>query len=142
MTQTKATPEKPKNANTTQQVKTLKGGTPINVATQFGQPNGNPRNNGGIPKYVREIREELKNLLDPNLTIEDYNKIIKDAPTDSGLRGVFATAIVKKDFRTIVKMIDQAYGAPKASVDVTTQGEKINPMAGLTTEELRKLVEK
>ena len=24
--------------------------------TQFGQPGGNPRNNGGIPKYVREVR--------------------------------------------------------------------------------------
>lgn len=114
-------------------------GTVPPVHTRFGQPNGNKQNPGGIPKYVREIREELKNLLDPNLTIKDYQKIIKDAEVDSGLRGVFATAIVKKDYQTIIKLIDQAWGAPKASVDVTTQGDKINPMAGLTTEELRKL---
>ena len=96
--------------------------------TQFGQPNGNPRNNGGIPKYVREIREELKGLLDPNLSIADYEKIVKDAKTDSGLRGVFATAILKKDYRTIIQLIDQAYGKPKESVDLTTGGE---PMTAL-----------
>ena len=106
--------------NTTKQVKpkkTLKGGVPINTERQFGKPGGNPRNNGGIPKYVREIREELKGLLDPNLSISDYQKIIKDAESDSGLRGVFATAIVKKDYRTIIQLIDQAYGYPKQSVE-------------------------
>ena len=92
-------------------------GTAPPKATQFGQPNGNPRNNGGIPKYVREIREELKGLLDPNLSISDYQKIIKEAETGSGLRGVFATAIVKKDYRTIIQLIDQAYGYPKQSVE-------------------------
>src|SRR5690606_30584205 len=86
------------------------------VNRQFGKPNGNPRNNGGIPKYVREIREELKGLLDPNLSIADYEKIVKDAKTDSGLRGVFATAILKKDYKTIIQLIDQAYGKPKESV--------------------------
>ena len=107
--------------------------------TQFGKPGGNPRNNGGIPKYVREIRAELKNLLDPNLSIADYQKIVKEAETDSGLRGVFATAIVKKDYRTIIQLIDQAYGKPQESVDVTTKGDSVNPMADLTTEELRRL---
>lgn len=96
--------------------------------TQFGQPNGNPRNNGGIPKYVREIREELKGLLDPNLSIADYEKIVKDAKTDSGLRGVFATAILKKDYKTIIQLIDQAYGKPKESVDLTTGGEPIKAL--------------
>src|SRR5690606_38833134 len=109
------------------------------VNRQFGKPGGNPRNNGGIPKYVREIRSELKKLLDPNLSIADYEKIVKDAKTDSGLRGVFATAILKKDYKTIIQLIDQAYGKPKESVDVTTQGESINPYAALTTEELRRL---
>lgn len=92
---------------------------------RFGQPNGNPRNNGGIPKYVREIREELKGLLDPNLSIADYQKIIKEAENDSGLRGVFATAIVKKDYKTIIQLIDQAYGKPKESVDMTSGGKTI-----------------
>lgn len=128
--------------NTTKQVKTLKGGVPINTAAQFGQPNGNPRNNGGIPKYVREIREELKGLLDPNLTMEDYQLIVDNANGDSGLRAVFAEAVTKKDTRTIIQLIDQAWGKPKESVDVTTQGESINPYAALTTEELRKLAGK
>ncbi len=114
--------------NTTEQVKTLKGGVPINKATQFGQPNGNPRNNGGIPKYVREIRSELKELLDPNLSISDYEKIVKDAKTESGLRGVFATAILKKDYKTIIQLIDQAWGKPKESVDVTSGGEPIKAL--------------
>lgn len=117
-------------------------GTPPPKDTQFGGPNANPRNNGGVPKYVREIREEIKNLLDPNLTIADYHKIIKDAENDSGLRAVFATAIVKKDYRTILALIDQGFGKPKESVDVTSKGESINPYAGLTTEELRKLAGK
>ena len=109
------------------------GASPLNGVVppkdkRFGQPNGNPRNNGGIPKYVREIRAELKNLLDPNLSIADYQKIVKEAETDSGLRGVFATAIVKKDYRTIIQLIDQAYGKPQESVDVTSGGEPVKAM--------------
>lgn len=111
--------------NTTQQVKTLRGGVPINTAAQFGQPNGNPRNNGGIPKYVREIREELKGLLDPNLSMEDYQEIVANSNTDSGLRAVFAEAVVNKDSRTIIELINQAWGRPKESVDVTSNGETI-----------------
>lgn len=95
---------------------------------QFGQPGGNPRNNGGIPKYVREVREELKGLLDPNLTMEDYQSIVESADSDSGLRAVFAEAVVKKDVRTIIELINQAWGKPKESVDLTTGGE---PMTAL-----------
>src|SRR5690606_34685590 len=126
----------------TQQAKGVSpiSGTPPPKHTQFGQPGGNPRNNGGIPKYVREIREELKGLLDPNLTMADYQAIVDSADNDSGLRAVFAEAVTKKDVRTIIELINQAWGKPKESVDVTTQGESINPYAALTTEELRKLI--
>ena len=89
------------------------------------------RNNGGIPKYVREIRSELKELLDPNLSIADYEKIVKDAKTDSGLRGVFATAILKKDYKTIIQLIDQAWGKPKETVDYTML-EPPKPLEDLT----------
>ena len=127
--------------------KQAKGVSPISgVAppkhTQFGAENGNPRNNGGIPKYVREIREELKGLLDPNLTMEDYQQIADSAATDRGLRGLFAEAVVHKDTKTVIELINQAWGKAKESVDVTTQGESINPYAALTTEELRKLAGK
>ena len=112
------------------------------VNRQFGKPDGNPRNDGGIPKYVREVREELKGLLDPNLTMVDYQAIVESADDDSGLRAVFAEAVTKKDVRTIIELINQAWGRPKESVDVTSKGESINPYANLTTEELRKLLEK
>lgn len=105
------------NATEQATIKAGKGGVIPPKNRQFGQPNGNPRNNGGVPKYVREIREELKGLLDPNLSISDYQKIVKDAETDSGLMGVFATAIVRKDYKTIIQLIDQAYGYPKQSVE-------------------------
>ncbi len=121
--------QKPKKA--TEQGISSRSGTAPPKATQFGQPNGNPRNNGGVPKYVREIRSELKELLDPNLSIADYEKIVKDAKTDSGLRGVFATAILKKDYKTIIQLIDQAWGKPKETVDYTML-EPPKPLEDLT----------
>lgn len=120
--------QKPKNATEQAIPKPGKGGVVPPASKQFGKPGGNPRNNGGIPKYVREIRSELKELLDPNLSIADYQKIVKDAETDSGLRGVFATAIVKKDYKTIIQLIDQAYGKPSATLDVTSDGEKMGAL--------------
>ena len=99
---------------------------PIN--RQFGKPDGNPRNDGGIPKYVREVREELKGLLDPNLTMADYQAIVESADDDSGLRAVFAEAVTKKDVRTIIELINQAWGRPKESVDVTSGGEPIKAL--------------
>lgn len=126
--------QKPKKA--TEQAKGVSpiSGTPPPKHTQFGQPGGNKQNPGGIPKYVREIREELKGLLDPNLSIADYEKIVKDAKTDSGLRGVFATAILKKDYKTIIQLIDQAWGKPKESVDVTSGGETIKALVQFVDE--------
>lgn len=116
-----------KQSKATQQAKGVSpiSGTAPPKHSQFGQPGGNKQNPNGMPKYVREIRAELKNLLDPNLTIADYQKIVKEAETDSGLRGVFATAIVKKDYRTIIQLIDQAYGKPQESIDLTSKGEQI-----------------
>ena len=53
-----------------------------------------------------------------------------------------AEAIRDGNWNVIREMIDQVYGKAKESVDVTTQGESINPYAALTTEELRKLAGK
>jgi len=50
-----------------------------------------------------------------------------------------ARAVKNGEWREIDSMINQVYGKPKESVDVTTQGESINPYAALTTEELRLL---
>ena len=111
--------------NATEQAKAGRGGVVPPKHSQFGQPNGNPRNNGGLPKYVREIREELKGLLDPNLTMEDYQAIVDSAESDSGLRAVFAEAVTKRDHRTIIQLIDQAYGKAPQSIDMTSNGETI-----------------
>lgn len=43
------------------------------------------------------------------------------------------------DSRTITDMLDRAMGKPDATLDVTTNGESINPYASLTTDELRNL---
>lgn len=97
-------------------------------ANQFGGVNANPRNNGGLPKYVREVREELKGLLDPNLTMEDYRKIVEEEDTDSGLRGVFAQAVIDKDTKTVIQLIDQAWGKPKESIDLSNKDGTLSPV--------------
>lgn len=125
--------DKEDNANVQATPKAGKGGVVPPVDKRFGQPNGNPINKGGMPKYVKEIRKEIKNLLDPNLTIEDYQKIVESAKTDSGLRGVFATAIIKKDYKTILQLIDQAYGKPNQTIDHTII-EPPKPLEDLTKE--------
>ena len=43
------------------------------------------------------------------------------------------------DSKTITDMLDRAMGKPEAKLDVTTDGESLNPYAPLTAEELRKL---
>lgn len=53
-----------------------------------------------------------------------------------------ATAIKDGNWNVIKEMTQEVYGKPKESVDVTTQGESINPYAALSTEELRKLAGK
>ncbi len=50
-----------------------------------------------------------------------------------------ATAIRDGNWTVIKEMTQEVYGKPKESVDVTTQGQSINPYAALSTEELRKL---
>src|SRR5690554_4381608 len=103
--------------------------------TQFGQPNGNPRHNGAWKKEdtPRYKLEQMMKLPEPELrkVAED-----KEAPL---FERKLATAIAKGQWREIKEMIEQVYGKPKESVDVTTQGESINPYAALTTEELRRL---
>lgn len=44
------------------------------------------------------------------------------------------------DSRTISDMLDRAFGKAEATLDVTSGGDKINPISQLTVEELRKLV--
>ena len=93
------------------------------------------RHNGAWKKEStpRFKLEQMMKLSEPELrkVAED-----KDAPL---FERKLATAIAKGQWREIKEMIQEVYGKPKESVDVTTQGESINPYAGLTTEELRQL---
>lgn len=120
-----------------------KGVSPISgvappVASQFGQPNGNPRHNGAWKKEDTP-RFKLEQMM--KLSTGELQAVIEDAE-----RPLFeiklAQAIQQGNWTVIKEMTQEVYGKPKESVDVTTQGESINPYASLTTEELRKLVGK
>ena len=96
------------------------------------------RHNGAWKKEStpRFKLEQMMKLSEPDLrkVAED-----KDAPL---FERKLATAIAKGQWREIKEMIQEVYGKPKESVDVTSKGESINPYANLTTDELRKLLEK
>lgn len=69
----------------------------------------------------------------------DELQAIVDDPKEATLLRKFAAATLEADWKMIKEITEMLYGKPKESVDVTTQGESINPYAGLTTEELRLL---
>ena len=72
------------------------------------------------------------------LSEEELQAIIDD-PSEAKLLRQFAKATLEADWRMIKEITEMLYGKPKESVDVTTQGESINPYAMLKPEELRKL---
>lgn len=75
------------------------------------------RNNGGVPKRFLEIRKEIVNLLDPNLTIDDYKAIVDNRNKESALRAIFAEAVLKRDIKTIFEMINQGHGKAKETIE-------------------------
>ena len=88
---------------------------------QFGQPNGNPRRKGmwDVTSTPRFKLEQMMKLSEPELrkVAED-----KDAPL---FERKLATAIAKGQWREIKEMIQEVYGKPKESMDVTTGGDKL-----------------
>ena len=99
--------------NTTKQEKTLRGGVPINKATQFGQPNGNPRHNGAwkkesTPRFKLEKMMELE---------EDELRDIAEDKKSPLFERKLAIAIRKGGWREIKEMIQEVYGYPKQSVE-------------------------
>lgn len=111
--------DKSKNATKQANLKPGKGGIVPPVDRRFGGKNANPRNNGGVPKRFLEIRKEIANLLDPNLTEQDYKKIVENRASESYIRAVFAEAVMKRDIKTIFEMINQGFGKPKETIDHT-----------------------
>lgn len=102
--------------------------------------NANPQNrHNGAWKKEDTPRYKLEQMM--KLSADDLLKVAKDTKAPL-FEQKLAIAIKKGQWREIREMIQEVYGKPKESVDVTTQGESINPYAGLTTDELRKLAGK
>ena len=96
------------------------------------------RNPGGwAKKDSLRFKIEQASYLD-----NDELKAIIDNPQEATLLRKFAEATLEADWKMIREITEMLYGKPKEIVDVTTQGESINPYAALSTEELRKLAGK
>lgn len=102
--------------NTTEQV-----GEFPNKATQFGQPNGNPRHNGAWKKESTP-RFKLEKMM--NLSIKDLEVIVRDEDAPLFERKL-AKAIVEDDWKTYREMIHEVYGTPKSTTDITSGGQPI-----------------
>lgn len=89
---------------------------------QFGKPDGNPRRSGmwDVSSTPRYKLEQMMKLSEP-----DLRKVAEDKEAPLFERKL-ATAIAKGQWREIKEMIQEVYGKPKESVDVTTGGDKIN----------------
>lgn len=107
--------------NATEQAtpKAGKGGVVPPKNRQFGQPNGNPRHNGAWKKEDTP-RFKLEQMM--KLPEEDLRKVAedKDAPY---FERKLATALAKGQWREIKEMIEQVYGKPQQSIDMTSNGE-------------------
>lgn len=100
----------------------------------------NPQNrNPGGWKKEDTARYKLEQIIKMNdEEIQDYQNN-ESTPT---FEKRMAKAVEEGRWKDIEGMINQIYGKPQESVDVTTQGESVNPYASLTVEELRKLAGK
>lgn len=114
------------NETTAKQVKTLKNGNPINVARQFGQPNGNPRHNGAWKKED-SARYKLEQML--KLSEEDLKAVATDKEAPLFERKL-ATCIAKGQWKEIEGMMNQVYGQPKQKIETTVTAPK--PLVNLT----------
>ena len=97
------------------------------------------RNPGGWRKEDTP-RFKLEQMM--KLGFADLQDIV-DEPLSPVFEKKLAQAILDGEWREIKEMIQEVYGKPRESVDVTTDGEKINnPYSSLTIEELKKLAGK
>lgn len=106
------------------------GKPPVGFHTNPERINAGGWKKSDTPRYKLE---QMMKLSEPELVEVIDNE---DAPL---FERKIANAIRDGNWLVVREMIDQVYGKAKESVDVTTQGESINPYAALTTEELRLL---
>ncbi|MBQ8984311.1 hypothetical protein IJ098_00430 [Candidatus Saccharibacteria bacterium] len=118
-----------KSNSTTKQVKgkgKLKNGNPINVAAQFGQPNGNPRHNGAWKKED-SARFKLEQML--KLSEAELRDIATDKEAPLFERKL-ANCIATGKWKEIEGMMNQVYGQPKQLVE--NHNIEYKPLVDLT----------
>lgn len=122
--------------------KTLKHGNPINKATQFGQPNGNPRGRG-FWKKEETARWKFEQIL--KMSDEELLKIKEDTTADKLSRNtanimlLMGNATDIKEATACVSglcdIINQVYGYPKQAVEQTNIEPPAPRMAKIKEEE-------
>ena len=125
------------NNNTTKQElvkkeKTLRGGVPINKATQFGQPNGNPRHNGAWKKEDT-LRYKWERILE--MEDEELHEVLKD-PKCGRVEKMTAEVLLDNEMKStekiavLDKLATQIYGQPKQKIESVITAPK--PLVDLT----------
>jgi hypothetical protein len=120
------------NSNTKQMEQTRDEKGRITGGTPPAGFNVNPQNrHNGAWKKEDTPRYKLEQMM--KLPEPDLRKIAedKDAPL---FERKLATAIAKGQWREIKEMIEQVYGKPKESVDVTSGGETIKALVQFVDE--------
>lgn len=125
------------NNNTTKQElvkkeKTLRGGVPINKATQFGQPNGNPRHNGAWKKEDT-LRYKWERILE--MDNNELAEVLKD-PKCGRVEKMTAEVLLDNEMKStekiavLDKLATQIYGQPKQKIESVITAPK--PLVDLT----------
>lgn len=106
--------------------KTLRGGVPINKATQFGGPRANPRHNGAWKKEDT-ARYKLEQML--KLSEKELKQVAKDDEAPLFERKL-AICIANGNWKEIEGMMNQVYGQPKQKIESVITAPK--PLVDLT----------
>lgn len=112
--------------------KTLRGGVPINKATQFGQPNGNPRHNGAWKKEDT-LRYKWERILE--MDDAELREVLKDPKcgrVEKMTAEVLLDNVMKSTEKIAVldKLATQIYGQPKQKIESVITAPK--PLVDLT----------
>ena len=112
--------------------KTLRGGVPINKATQFGQPNGNPRHNGAWKKEDT-LRYKWERILE--MDNAELRQVLSD-PKCGRVEKMTAEVLLDNEMKStekiavLDKLATQIYGAPKQKIESVITAPK--PLVDLT----------
>lgn len=100
----------------------------------------NPENrHNGAWKKEDTPRYKLEQMM--KLSVQELTEIIDD-PTRPLFEHKLAQAIIDGKWTVIKEMVQEVYGKPKETVDVSNPDGSLNPYNALTAEELRKLAGK